>query len=291
MKSNLLRLLKGFALEIRVPPVTLTTLTVLIGQLLAWRFTGRIDWTLAMLLAINGFIGNWSGHYVDTYVDYYVRKEYELGYKSRFGDAGGILSARELINFAMLMYGVSLALTGYIWYLMDFDLIFIAWVVFLYLLSASYPIFLDKVFVIGDITFGVGVASILLLSFYVGARFIPIEIAVLAGILWLLIFGSKVVDSLPDVKSDVAIGKWTIPAKLGFKAGKAIAYAFVFSAYVMILILLLLGVAAPTVIFAVFAGLPGVIVSLRQNPHNAENTAAGALVSTALCLFISLLLF
>lgn len=287
--------LKVTLVESRPLPITLTFVSVLIGGLLAWRLGFQPKWDALLSGAVAAMLLNWADHPLDTLVDYYWRGEYELGYRSRFGDAGdllkrGLASKGDLVASSSILYAVALPLLAYaiskapVWHWPTLFAVMGVSLSILYALAG-----LDRVPVLGDLCFGTGVVSALLGGYFLVSPVWTQPIILLAGILYILILSAKIVDSLPDTH-DAKIGKATIPTLIGYTRAKKLAYTLAGAFSLLLVLCYTLKLVPWVALVSALAPIPVWIYSYRLDPHSAEVPFFIGCLEAAIPLLLYLLL-
>lgn len=278
--------------EARPLPITLTFLSVLIGGLLAWRLGYQPAWDGLILGALAAMLLNWADHPLDTLVDYFWRREYDYGYRSRFGDAGVLLmrgeaSKSDLIGSWAILFSIAVPMLVYaisrapVWFLPT------VWAIIGVGLSVLYAVGgLDKT-PAGDFMFAIGVLSALFGGYFLVASEWSIPIIVLATLLLILVFSALLIDRLPDTH-DIRIGKRTIPTIIGYDNAKKLAYGLAFTFSALLIILHAAGALPWVALASALAPIPIWIYSYRLDPHSAEVPFFIGALETAIPLLLFL---
>lgn len=219
---------KALLIEVRPIPMALAILAALFGASVGFLITGS-KYPVLIIHVANVFCILYLAHLVDTYNDL-KRGEYEHGYQPRFlfdqHDPERVVTLNpknylyamilDLPVIAMLS-GILIVETGYPYLLLAFSGLFFA---------VAYGSGLDRVFLVGDLAWEMGVVLAFLGGFYVVTHMVTGDIIVMTVTLVPLLLGIKILDAEPDIEVDrnSVPRKNTIPVKLGVKWAHRVAY-------------------------------------------------------------------
>ena len=278
---GLKRFILGMLLEVRPPVAVPVFLAALFGGAMA----GIRDWGLALLLALASLMALFVSHHKDSYTDFWIRREYELGYRSRFKDAGGVLRKEEFALAIGFFSGIFLALTAYLTWATT--LLFLPFMLLAFTLALVYVPYLDKkwyeIFV-----WPLGVLCVILGGYIVQAGTLSLEPVLLGSLIWWFLSFGKILDSCPDAKSDLKLGKRTVPVILGVKRAKRISYAGLYSGVLLGAVLCLAGLIDSWLLGGLALAAPIVAYSQRFDPQKGIMVAIAA---AYLILIIGILVY
>lgn len=257
---SLKRLAVGYLLETRPPFMLAAVLVSVLGGAMA----PHVDLGKISLFATAIFFTLYVAHLRDTYFDFFIRGEYKLGYRSRAGDAGGVLTKEELALGIGFGVGIFLVLTAYLVWISSLLLLPIMLTAFI--LALVYVPYLDRTPIVSTI-WPLGILCAILGGFVVQAGGLSMEVLILGSIIWLLLVGGKQIDDLPDLDVDVKLKKRTLAVILGFKRAKRLGYLLILAGLGLGFLLSVVGLL-PTFTMCSFApALPLVYLSWGMNPR------------------------
>lgn len=234
-----------------------------LGCFLAYKTAFALDRFLLYSFCV--FLALYVAHLKDTYMDFFVRKEYELGYQSRFKDAGGILEKRELLLAILFSSLLFLVISLYLGAVSSFLFTLIALVA--WLIALVYVPYLDKHWFTVSISYPAGVALAVLGGYVLQAGVIDLGSVSLCLAVWWLLIGVKIVDDLPDIEGDRTLSKKTIPVVIGFKEAKNVAYVFISLGLILACLTACLRVIPFSVTCSVGVSIPVFAYSWRFDPR------------------------
>lgn len=272
---------KALLIELRPIPMALAILSCLFGAVLAFQLVG-IRYPLLLIHTANVAVILYSAHLVDTYNDYGKRQEYQRGYKQRKLLDGH--NSEQIINlnpkhylYAMLVtYPIAIILSGIL--VIETGIIYLILAISGLILSATYGSGLDRILILGDLAWDMGIVLAFMGGFYVVAKILTPEIIVMSIILLPILCGVKIIDAEPDreIDADSQPVKRTTPVVLGLKWSHRLAYIL------MIAPLILLMFTAPTLHYSLIVPLiiaTGVILySYHYPPEKAMYFIASAII-------------
>ena len=256
---------KALLIEIRPLPMAMAILASFFGAVIGFQVIG-VKYPLLLIHVVNVVVILYSSHLVDTYRD--LRKgEYQLGYKPRFlldaHDPERVitLNPRHYLYAMLVTYPVALILSGIL--IVETGLIYLILAACGLLLSVGYSSGLDRVFILGDLAWDMGVVLSFAGGFYVTTQTITPEIVVMSLILLPILCGVKIIDAEPDVAVDSRSQprKTTIPVKLGLKWSHRLAYLLMIPP--VLLLMLLTPALHPTLIYPLLIALVLILFSYR----------------------------
>lgn len=230
----LYQIIKGYILEIRTPAMLVALLTAILGSSAA-TMAGLfpMNYTTVILHVFNVFTILYMSHLVDTLNDKFNRHEYGHGYETRFGDAGKQpLTKRHFEVGAIISLIIGIGLTIYL--TQQTGLLYMGIAAFGIVLALAYGSGLDKIFLLGDFAWELGVVFSLWGGFYVQAGSLETPIILMALMVLPALTGFKIVDALPDIEPDNHAGKNTIPVKLGFGKANTLAYILIAASIILL---------------------------------------------------------
>ena len=254
---GLKRFILGMLLEVR-PPVAIP---VMLATLLGGAIAGIRDWGTMLLFMASSFLVLFAAHVKDSMVDYWVRREMELGYRSRFGDSGGILRKEEMA----LCMGVA---TGFFFSIMVYLVLTTTWLLLpimlaCFVLALTYVPYFDKT-VAKNIFWPLGVVIVIWGGFVVQSRTLALEPILVGAVVFILLSFGGILDDLPDADVDRKLGKRTIPVILGIEKANRIAYAGIYSGATLGVALSLSGLILRWLAVPLLIAVPIVACSMRM---------------------------
>ena len=218
---GLKRFILGMLLEIRPPVAVPVVLAALLGGAMA----GVRDWGLMLLFMASSFLALFVAHVKDSMIDFWVRREMELGYRSRFGDSGGVLRKEEMA----LCLG---AAAGFFFSIMVYLVLTTTWLLLPimsagFVLALTYVPYFDKT-VAKNIFWPLGVIIAIWGGFVVQYHALALEPILVGAVVFIVLSFGGILDDLPDADVDKKLGKRTIPVILGIEKANRIAYAGIY---------------------------------------------------------------
>jgi len=272
---------KALLIELRPLPMILVILAALFGAVLAHQVVG-IKYPTLFIHVANVAVILYSAHLVDTYNDLKKREEYQRGYKRRIlfdsHDPEKIihLNMNHYVYAMICTYLVTIILSGIL--VVETGLFYIALAFMMISLSVSYSFGLDRIFLLGDLAWELGVILAFIGGFYVTSFTITPEIIIMVLVLLPILLGAKILDAEPDYQIDLESSprKNSIPVKIGLKWSHRLAYIL------MIIPIILLGFMVPTLhltlIIPILIALGLVIVSYRYPAEKGIYFVSGAII-------------
>jgi len=160
---------KALLIELRPLPMILVILAALFVAVLAHQVVG-IKYPTLFIHVANVAVILYSAHLVDTYNDLKKREEYQRGYKRRIlfdsHDPEKIihLNMNHYVYAMICTYLVTIILSGIL--VVETGLFYIALAFMMISLSVSYSFGLDRIFLLGDLAWELGV----ILAFKIGLK-------------------------------------------------------------------------------------------------------------------------
>lgn len=222
---------RGFLAEIRFIPMSLNLLTALFGMTVA--VGPGINWFVAILVLLNGFLFLYTAHLNDTFWDlkkgeyesnrkFHDKRQGDNSYLPRLGMGLEIPNAplleRKVYLSAMLICSAAgIVVAIYImslvsWLYLPMALVGLA-------LALTYSAGLDKIPALGDTMWELGVITCLFCGYFSQKGTLDLPIFQLALVLFIALLGIKILDGWYDVPTDAKIGKMTLPVYLNTKHG------------------------------------------------------------------------
>jgi len=253
------QIIKGYLLEIRTPVMFVALLTAILGASAATMGFLPMNYATVTLHTVNVFTILYMSHLVDTLNDRFKRNEYGHGYETRFGDSGKEpMTSSHLIGGIVVCMIVGIGIT--IWLTLQTDLLYAGIATFGIILALAYGYGLDKVFILGDLAWELGVIFSMWGGFLVQAGSLETPIMIMALMIIPALTGFKIVDALPDIKPDKYAGKNTIPVNFGFNRAKILAYILIAISILLMGHACVTGMLPPPMIYTIllFGALSGI---------------------------------
>ena len=218
---------RGYLAEVRVFPMTLLLLSCIVGGLLGVGV--NINWYVMSLVLVNAFCYLYVAHLNDTLFDYYYKGEYEPDrklhnvrldgryYLARWGFGAEVPNAPILPKNYYLVAMVVFSAVGFT------IMIYLSTVIgFMYsllaitglVLALTYSAGVDKLPVVGDIYWQVGVIFALYCGYYSQTMRFDLNIVIMSVPLFIYLLTFKMLDSLPDTVVDDMRNKRTLTVLL-----------------------------------------------------------------------------
>jgi len=282
-----LSVVRGFAAEIRVLPMTLMLLTTLLGGL----FSGAVNWKIMGLVLINAFCFLYVAHLNDTFFDL-RRGEYgsdrklhnvrsgEDEYLARWGFGTEVPNApllpRKYYLTAMVIVSViGLAVMLYISTIVGW--IYSAVAIVGLFLALTYSAGVDRIPALGDTWWEIGVLFALYAGYCSQTGFIDSRIVVLSLPLFITLIGVKAMDSLPDTLVDHRNNKVTLTVFLyrrGWPLGRIRHVAFLPLYAGFLLLFIMVPPFIRLVVLVVLALIAAVHVGMRNDVECRKSIVA-----------------
>jgi len=284
---------KGYLAEIRVLPMTICVLTVLLGGLFARG--PNVDWSIMGLVLLNAFCYLYVAHLNDTFFDlrkgeygsdrkYHSVRSKEDEYLPRWGfgpeipDAP-ILSQKHYLIAMIVTSLIGLAVMIYISTIVGWMYSLVA-IVGLFL-AITYSAGVDKIPILGDTWWEIGIVFALYAGYCSQTGYVDSFIVLQSVPLFIILTGVKLMDSIPDTKTDDRVNKRTLAVLLyrrGLSLGQIRHVAFI---PIYLGFLLLLFMAPPFIkpfVVAVLAMIACVHAGLRKDIECRKTVVASCFV-------------
>lgn len=249
--------LKSWIVELRIPFLTATLVSVFLGTIIAWVRNNTLNLEHFSLALLGGIFLHLGANVANDYYDHRsgndeVNKEFVRPFSGGSRTIQlGLLTPREVISGALLFFVLATLIGLYLtWMIGPFVLVLGLIGLFSGFFYTAHPLnWASKG--IGEALVGINFGAFMTMgAYYVQTQQFALEPVLASVPVSLLIAGVLYINEFPDFVADKTVGKNTLVVRLG-RAKAVYGYALiVFGTYVWILLNAFLGVAPAYTLFA-----------------------------------------
>jgi 1,4-dihydroxy-2-naphthoate octaprenyltransferase len=248
--------------ELRAPFFTASAIPVVLGALVAWNETGQFHWGFFFLALIGGVLMHAGTNVANDYYDHKSRAdELNVDYVRPFTGGSriiqrGLLRPREVLVGALLFFLVACLIGLYLTYERGWGVLIIGLIgLFSGYFYTAPPFFLVATG-FGELIVGLNFGVLMTLgSYYVQAQKVAWEPILASLPVGFLIAAVLYINEFQDCRSDEAVGKNHLVARLG-KQKAAVGYeVMLYAAYASIIVGVMVRLFSPPSGISLFAVL------------------------------------
>ena len=266
----MLRKAKNWITELRAPFLTATLVSIILGTVIAWTRNDTFNPTYFALAFLGGICAHLGTNVANDYYDHKSRNdEVNKEFVRPFSGGSrtiqqGLLTPREVLGGALFFFTVAASIGVYLALTNRPIVLALAVVGLISGFFYTAPPFAWASKGVGEALVGINFGALMTLgAYYAQTQTLRLEPVVASIPVSLLIVAVLYINEFPDYVADKAVGKRTLVVRLG-RGKAACGYAvIVFSAYVSVLLSVLLGIT-PAYTLLALVPLPLAVESVRH---------------------------
>jgi 1,4-dihydroxy-2-naphthoate polyprenyltransferase len=264
--------------ELRAPFLTATVVSIILGTAIAWTRSDAFNLPYFALALLGGMCAHLGTNVANDYYDHKsgndeVNKEFVRPFSGGSRTIQqGFLKPREVLGGALLFFAIATSIGVYLSFMNGPIVIALAMIGLVSGFFYTAPPFNWASKGAGEALVGVNFGALMTLgAYYIQTQTLSLEPVVAAIPVSLLIAAVLYINEFPDYVADKAVGKRTLVVRLG-RDKAAYGYALiVFSAYALILLSVLFGIAPAYTLLALIPLPLAVEAVLHASEFHSES--------------------